>query len=238
MRLSRQRFLQMLAGGTATTAAMTASDRSIAAQTPIPMRSDVATDHQPRIEPAPRVGGPYREFAPEAFYDIVDRTLYDRLQFKPGQTIPANFGMFQTPIGHNCPYTHRQKMRCQTNGYIACGLPAPTLFWIRRIHLLVDPDTDAEALRALRQYGWSFWIMNKRYHDGLVAMDAQKATLADLLTPTRQSLELDASNGLFIPMQTYFKGEFQATESHPLSPDGSGLDFTMALEGVEARGVQ
>lgn len=159
----------------------------------------------------------------------------------------AVFEMFVVPLGQICPWTGRRKTSSDTNMDCAGRLPTPRMFWTRRIHIVLLPDLDQEAAHIATEYAWQFRLGAKTYQDGTLLMDAQIATRANVrdelcpagrLATTRRSLELDASNGLFIPSQMSFRMELQSQREHRLCPAGTGLDFLMALEGVEARPVQ
>ena len=241
MRFSKRDFLRMLGGGTAATAALAASGAEIEPYQPVKLTEKHVSNRTPVIEPVPHASPGF--YSTANFYDVVDRILFDRIHFQNGFTIPANFRMFSHPIGELCPYSCLHKTHVHTNMHMSGCLSAPSLFWVRRIHLTVDPDSDPEALRAFREYAWSFWLGQKRYHDGTVTLDAQLHKWVEftpnMVAPARESLELHASNGLFIPAMMHFGVEFQSDQARtiPLS-SLYGLDFTFALEGVEARGVQ
>lgn len=242
MKVSKRDFLKLLSGGTAVTAASVAAGSKIEPREPRPLTHEQVESVNPKLEPAPRAKAFEALWEPGTVFDIVDRIIYDRLQFRPGQVVAANLRFFSTPMWQPCPYTGIVKNKQHTNLCQAGRLSEPSMLWIRRIHLAIGPNADVESRWIAAAYAWGFWLGNKRYADGLVWTDAQLATISEVqkasLCPMRKSLELDASNGLIVPAGMCFSGEFHSDREHQLSFTGGGLDFMMVLEGVEARAVQ
>lgn len=190
------------------------------------------------------------------YLDVQDSILYDRVTFKPGAELPPFIAMFTHSVGCLCPYMNIVKLHCHTNMRANQTLPAPQSFWIRRIHIAVNPDISPSDAKTAREFSWEFSIGHKVFARGPFALDMQRRTLSELIrgkTPaTRASLQFDVTKGLFMPMQSSFYASI-ATAAYResldkfsygrdvlparVSPDGNGIEFLMTFEGVEWRGV-
>lgn len=237
MRISKRDFLKLFT--------------STAVAVPI-TRAHTSRLAQPELQPVPNVsipdGSRLGTWQPaeevEHWYDVRERMLYDRIHFKG--RIPNRFTMFTVPAGQLCPHMNLTKWHEHTNMTNPGFLAVPTMFWIRRIHLMVDRDTQKKDLSVLDRFAWKLWVGQKSFADGPVLKDSRRVSgLVDVLKlwqpVTRQSLELHASNGLFIPQGLTFHSEFTSSAHDfqlTLEPASDGVDLWMGLEGVEARPVQ
>ena len=228
MKFSRFDFMKALTGGAAAVPAL------LNASGPEPKVLDLQPAEAPMSTEALRALG-------ASNFDVRDAIKYDRVHFT-GTIIPRHFSLFSTPLGHLCGYTARTKTLGFTNMTGAGIFHPPTQFWMKRIHLVIDPETSPADARAFGQYGWRFTLLNKIYHQGSCAIDSRRVSLADLLCGdadphSRRSLQFEYTAGLYIPMQAYFSVEFASDQEQRLDPNGVGLDVSMVFEGMEVRAV-
>jgi hypothetical protein len=123
-------------------------------------------------------------------------------------------------------------------------LPAPSQFWIRKLHIIVDEAVHPDNWRGLRSYSWVLRIMQKGYDEGTLA---ENMTLAyppmvqdrDLMVGTsRETRTYPETRGLHIPPQAFFIVDLTGP-GLTVHPDNKpGLDIVFALEGLEARAIQ
>jgi hypothetical protein len=237
MRMSKRDFLKYL-GVTATVA------------TPIskwgPCPSDAVADVAPSAIAPVLTSAPAPHSIPllPAYVEAIDDILYDRIVFPRGAALPVHLAMFSTPIGSTCPYTNAVKGFEHTNMWCAQMLSAPQAFWIRRIHVSVNPDIAPEDARTARECEWKLYLGQKYYAGGPFATDMQRRSLRELLTgkrpAIRASLQFDAMKGLYIPpLHSCYVSVTTGTRNvSPLvSPTGNGIEFMISMEGVRWRAV-
>jgi len=242
MRVSKRDFLKMLGISGAVTGALARRDHGSMGAPP--------KVSEPALTPAPE---PHSLPDDSYWYDAVDDIIYDRVVFQPGATLPDYLRFFSAPVGMTCPHTGIVKTGAHTNMDMCQCLPAPSSFWVRRIHVGIDPSTAPADVKAAREFSWNLWLGQKKYAGGPFAVDMQRQTLADLLKgktrATRPSLEFEHGKGLFIPMQYSFYGDIRTLRYQPpvfarlgeearLSENGTGLELMMVLEGVRWRAGQ
>lgn len=242
MRVSKRDFLKMLGISGAVSGALARRDHGSMGAPP--------KVSAPALTPAPEP----RSLPDDSYwYDAVDDIIYDRVVFQPGATLPDYLRFFSAPVGMTCPHTGIVKTHSHTNMDICCSLAAPSSFWVRRIHVGIDPDAAPADINAAREFSWGLWLGQKKYAGGPFAVDMQRRTLADLLKGktrvTRSSLEFEHGKGLYMPSQLSFYGDIHTTRYQPpafagfdettrLSENGTGLELMMVLEGVRWRAVQ
>jgi hypothetical protein len=177
---------------------------------------------------------------------------YDRVRF-PAGIMPANFRMFQTPIGQSCPYTHEEKWRDFTNMDMAGCLPMPQAFSVQRIHFLVDSQITPQDYHTIMEYGWQFQLGERYYGSGTLMADAKLAQLASEIeaatrpvedieaflkgnrpAPARETFVLE-DVPLVIESGMFFAMNFESKSRHLLE---EGADLLVMLEGFHALGVQ
>jgi hypothetical protein len=247
MRLSKREFLKSLGIGAAVTS-LANSPRAANMGAPPNLSEPALTE-----APGPRTLPP--SAIPGDWFDCEDDILYDRVTFSPGAELPEYVRFFSVSIGHSCPHTGVVKTHSHTNVDIACCLPAPSSFWVRRIHVGIDPSAIPADVKLARELSWNFWLGDRRYAGGPFAMDMQKRSVIDLLKgkteATRASLQFEHGKRLYLPCQYQFHGDVRTAryrdypEYHTrgmqaavLSKDGNGLEMMMVLEGVRWRAVQ
>jgi hypothetical protein len=252
MRISKRDFLKSLGIGAAVTPALAHSYK----QTMDATLGKPPYLSEPALADAPEPHAIPVSHLPQ-FLDMQDSILYDRVTFRPGSLLPPFIAMFTHGVGHLCPHMGIVKLHAHTNMYIPQQLPAPSSFWIRRIHIAVNPDIAPADAKTAREFSWEFMIGQKIFARGPFALDMQRRTLTELLkgkTPaTRASLQFDTTKGLYMPMQCSFYASIATAsyrqalanrsffdhETFPsrVSADGNGIEFMMTLEGVEWRGI-
>jgi hypothetical protein len=225
----RDFFKAITGGGVATNALLNAAGR------------EVKELNLPRPEPA--TTDQLRNIG-RGVFDVVDAMKYDRIRFD-GAVIPESFEMFVAPIGDVCTYTGRRKTIAYTNMHTSGLFGTPAEFWLKRIHIFVDPATTVADARTFCEYGWTFRLLEKQYAAGSCAIDARSLSLTDIValgkcgTPaTRRSLEFEWTAGLYIPMYAHFRIQVASDREHELDRMGPGLDVAIGLEGLEIRPVQ
>jgi hypothetical protein len=243
MRLSKRDFLKSLGFGAAGTALATAAR-------PLPAEPGLMDNPVIARPPVTNAHGSQYEYL--NYLEAVDAILYDRVSFRPGETLPGFMRLFMTPCGTTCPYTGAVKLYSRTNMDLASTLPAPSSFWVKRIHIAVNPDIAPADLKTAREFSWGFWIGLKRLAGGPFATDMERTTLATLLkgkTPAvRSSLEFPHAKGIFIPSRCHFWADITTYQplhnnlgdpaTFKLSADGNGIEFCITLEGVRWWAVQ
>lgn len=250
MKVSKRDFLKILTtGGTVAAGAAIKIQPKNTEELPALDPSDphvlTAEESQQKAKAGDHV---LRGFLLPAYLDAVDNILWDRVRFRPGQTIMTRVGMFDTPIGLICPATLRVKTESETNMYQPRRLSAPNHFWVNRIHIGVNEDISAkDYMMVTTLMRWSQWLGHKRYSHGPMFLDAHRLPnsfdsmadrLQNLRMSTRQAMQFPHSKGLLIPPGMEFRGEFEGAEFQTADQSGNGIELFMAWEGIEYRGVQ
>lgn len=243
MRVSKRDFLKALGLGAAAVPLLGKTEPAV------PTSSVPAITDPPEI--AKVNGATFRQ----DWYEAQDSILYDRVRLPPGAALEPYMRFFCQPIGTPCAYTGVIRNHSHTNMDGQCQLYAHSSFWVRRIHVGIDPDAAPVNIARAREYSWNFWLGQKRYAGGPFAIDMQRRPLLELLKgktrATRVSLEFEHSKGLYIPTQACFYGDiythsYANIASHRaerwdrdhLSKDGNGLELIFVLEGVRWWGIQ
>lgn len=147
-------------------------------------------------------------------FDVVETQIWDSEEFTG--VVPSHVHLFAISMGQWSHYSNRIKQESDTSMHSAGSLPMPVSFWVKEIQFVL---LGVDQTR-IPQYGWRFWINNKRYDSGPL-WDQMKKTFP-------------LSKGLYIPPGSNFSIQLDG----PTFETTQKVMIGAVLRGLEVRAVQ
>lgn len=219
MRTDRRGFMQFLTGGAA---ALGITHQQLDAENHPKVDTLIARGPGGHVEDYDR-------------FDLVNWAIYDRIKVETGGPV-QRMVFFNEPVGSYKGFE-------ATNMMMACRLPMPQAFWVKRIYFIFDPNNgESDMKRFCSGTSWRFVVGFKVFAAGPMVEHStridftnvvRKNGYPDGLIPADAKL-LEPHDILIEPGQ-HFEFSIQGAEGQAFEAEFS---FHAFLDGVLARPIQ